>query len=149
MDDISGYGLTANIVASNTFPQGFDVTQFADDADPFDFPEMKIADAKMGLNGDLITYSIATPIAFKIAVVPGSDDDANLAVLFEANRVGKNKQSAQDVISITGIYPQSKAIMLTSGKITDGPPASSVAAVGRLKSKTYSFMFENRAGNAA
>lgn len=149
MDDISAYGLRANLVASTTFPQGIDITQFADDADPFDFPDMKIADTKMALNGDLVTWSVATPITMKLAVVPGSEDDQNLSVLLEANRVGKNKQSAQDVINITAIYPQfGRAVMLTQGKLTDGPPSSAVAAVGRLKSKTYTFMFENRAGDA-
>ncbi|BFI50491.1 phage tail fiber protein [Yersinia pseudotuberculosis] len=32
--DISGFGTIVNIRASKTFPAGFNVTQFADDAEP-------------------------------------------------------------------------------------------------------------------
>jgi hypothetical protein len=150
MEDISAYGIGVRVVASNTFPAGFDVTQFADDADPFDFPDIKIADKKMGVNGDLVVWSVASPIEFTLSVVPGGTDDQNLAILLEANRVGAGKLSAQDVIQVTGTYPQDgKPIILTNGKLTDGPVASSASSAGRLKSKVYKFAFENRAGSPA
>lgn len=148
-EDISGFGFRVNVAASKTFPQGVIVTQFADDADPFDTPAIKVADKTMGLNGDLIVWSKATPIDVTIAVVPDSEDDKNLAVLLEANRVGKGKQSARDSVSLTGIYPAGNSITLSDGKITDGPVASSIASAGRMKSKVYTFSFGNRAGGAA
>lgn len=146
MADISGFGLSLNVVASVSFPKGFIVTQFADDADPFDLPSIQIADKAMGLNGDLITWSKATPIAITINVVPNSADDKNFATIFEANRVGKGKKSANDVITLTGIYPDGKSVTLTGGKMTDGMPANGVASAGRLKSKAYVFTFENKIG---
>ena len=149
MQDISGFGFIVNVRASTTFPNGFDVTQFADDADPFDAPDLKVADSKMGLNGDLITWSVATAVQIKIAVVPGSQDDQNLAALLLANKVGAGKASAQDAITLTGTYPTGPRKTLTPGRITDGPIASSVSSAGRLKSKVYTFTFENVAGNAA
>lgn len=142
-NDISGFGLQVQVNASVTFPSGFTVTQFADDGDPFDIPSIQIMDKAMGLNGDLITWSKANPINITVNVVPAGDDDKNLAILLEANRVGKGKKSARDVITITGIYPDGSTINLTSGKITDGMPGSSVASAGRLKSKAYMFTFEN------
>lgn len=75
MEDISGVGLRVTIVASNTFPSGITITQFADDADPFDVPSMQLADKAMGLNGDLITWSKASPLTPTINVIPGSEDD--------------------------------------------------------------------------
>lgn len=149
MQNISGFGFGVTLQASVTFPNGFDITQFADDADPFDTPEIKVADKKMGLNGDLIIWSTASPIEVKIAVVPGSDDDVNLAILLEANRVSAGKSSAQDVITLTGVYPQGPNLVLSPGIIEMGPVGTSIASAGRMKSKTYSFTFEARAGSPA
>lgn len=142
--DISGFGLQVRIIATNTFPTGFTVTQFADDSDPFDLPSIQIADKAMGLNGDLIVWSKASPIMLTLSVVPNSDDDVNLGILAEANRVGKGKSGAQDQIIMTGIYPDGKTITLIGGVLTDAIPANSVASAGRLKSKPYQFAFENK-----
>ena len=142
-NDISGFGLKATLIASVTFPAGFVISQFADDADPFDLPQIQIGDKAMGLNGDLITWSKANPLILNMNVIPAGDDDKNLAVLAEANRVGKGKQGARDVVTITGIYPDGRTITFSGGKITDAPIGSSVASAGRLKSKTYAFAFEN------
>lgn len=143
MNDISVFGLRVQLQASQTFPSGISLTQFADDADPFDAPTMQIRDKAMGVNGDLITWSKATPISLSLSVVPNSDDDRNLAVLFESNRVGKGKQGAQDVINLTAVYPDGRTVSFTQGVITDGMPANSPSSAGRLKSKTYQFAFEN------
>lgn len=144
MADISGFGAQLNVKASVTFPQGFIVSQFADDADPFDIPSQQIADTAMGLNGDLISWSRANPIKITLNVVPGSEDDRNLAILFEANRVGKGKQGARDEITIVAIYPNEGTLTLTGGVITDGPAGSSIGSAGRLKTNAYMFAFENK-----
>lgn len=141
-NDVSGFGLRLRITASRTFPAGFTVTQFADDADPFDLPSIQIADKAMGLNGDLVTWSKANPINTTVNVIPGSEDDRNLAVLLEANRVGRGKSGARDQITMTGTYPDGRSITLSAGVITDGMPGNSVASAGRLKSKAYQFAFE-------
>lgn len=143
MQDISVFGIRVQVVASQTFPSGINITQFADDADPFDAPSMQIRDKAMGVNGDLISWSKANPIPVTLNVVPNSEDDKNLSVLFEANRVGKGKQGARDVISITAVYPDGKTASFTQGVITDGPPANSAQSSGRMKSKAYAFAFEN------
>lgn len=141
--DVSGFGLRVQLSASVSFPSGVTLTQFVDDADPLDSPSIQIRDKAMGLNGDLITWSKATPIAVTLAVVPNSDDDKNLSTLFENNRVGKGKNVNLDVINLTAVYPNGKTVTYSAGVITDGMPANSVASAGRLKSKAYSFAFEN------
>ena len=143
MNNISGFGIQVNLIASNSFPVGFLINEFADDADPFDLPSLQIADSAMGLNGDLISWSKANPIKITLNVIPGSFSDVNLAILFEANRVGRGKIGARDIITLTGIYPNSTFVTLTNGIITDGMPAKSVSSAGRLKSKSYNFSFEN------
>lgn len=144
VNDISGFGSQVNLIASVTFPAGFSVTQFADDTDPFDQPSVQIADKAMGLNGDLLTWSTANPLPLTLAVVPGSDDDRNLSVLAEANRVGKGKNSARDIITLVAIFPDGKTETFVSGKITDAMLGKSIASAGRQKSKVYMFSFENK-----
>lgn len=143
MNDISTFGARVQLVASQTFPSGVSLTQFADDADPFDTPAMQIRDKAMGANGDLIVWSKANPIIVTLSLVPASEDDDNMGVLFEANRVGKGKQGALDMVSITVIYPDGQTVSFTGGAITDGMPANSASSAGRMKSKVYTFAFEN------
>lgn len=142
-NDISGFGIKVNIIASVTFPAGLLVTQFADDADAIDLPSTQIADKAMGVNGDLVTWSKATPLPVTLSVVPNSADDRNLAILFEANRVGQGKQSARDSITLVVVYPDGRTATYIRGAITDGPIGNSVASAGRMKSNAYQFAFEN------
>jgi len=142
MNDVSGFGLRIRLTASATFPAGITLSQFADDADPFDLPSIQVRDTAMGLNGDLIAWSKANPIKPTINIIPASDDDRNLAVLLEANRTGKGKFGARDTITMTATYPDGRTITLSQGVITDGMPGQSVASAGRLKSKAYVFAFE-------
>lgn len=141
--DISGFGLRVVVTATRTFPNGFTVSAFADDSDPFDLPELTIAETGMGLNGDLVTWSNANPINVTLNVIPNSDEDRNLQTLFNANRVGRGKQAVQDVIRLVGVYPDGSRVILTEGKTTSYMPGNSVASAGRIKSKPYNFMMEN------
>lgn len=144
--DISGQGLGINLTASNTFPAGFIINQFADDADPLDIADIQIAETAMGLNGDMVSWNTANPIPMIINIIPGSDDDINLSILAEANRVGRGKISAKDKITANIIYPDGNIVTLTDGKITNAPTVTSVASAGRKKSKAYAFAFENKIG---
>ncbi len=147
VQDVSGFGFAIRLVASNTFPSGITITQFADDADPFDTPAIQLADKAMGLNGDLVVWSKASPIEVTLNIIAGSDDDINLGILAEANRVGQGKLSAMDIISLTAGYPDGRVLVLNTGKITNGAVGASIASAGRLKTKPYTFTFQNRTGN--
>lgn len=143
MYDISAIGVSVRCIASLTFPVGFTITEFADDADPFDLPAIDIATPSMNVNGDLVVFSAATPIPITLNVIPGSDADNNLSVIFEANRPGKNKRHAGDIITMVANYPDGSALMLSEGKMTNGVPGNSPASAGRIKSKAFSFAFQN------
>lgn len=125
--DISGFGVVINIVASNTFPAGLTITQLADDTDPVDFAAIPIADKAMGANGDLLVWAKATPLPMVLAVVAGSQDDHNLEILANANRVAQGKVSAADVISATVIYPNGSFKNFFGGRITEAPFGKSIA----------------------
>lgn len=142
MQDISAFGIRVRVVASNTFPAGFTVTQFADDADSMTVEPQQIAETAMGVNGDLVAWSRANPLPLVLNVIPGSDDDKNLQVLLEANRVGRGKRSARDIITVTAVYPDDSTGTWSNGVITNGRVGNSIASSGRLQSKPYTFNFE-------
>lgn len=141
--DTSGTGFTLTITASVTFPNGFQVSAFADDADPWDAPSLAIATPSMNVNGDLVVFSAPVPLTRTVNVIPGSEDDNNLSILYEANRVGKGKRSARDIITIVGAWPDGSTETLSSGKITDGMSGKSLASSNKIKSKSYGFAFES------
>lgn len=149
VQDVSAFGTNVYLVASNTFPTGIKIGQWSDDADPIDSPNVQIGDAAVGVNGDLIVWSKGVPLPLTINCVPGSDDDRNLQILWEANRVGQGKSSARDIITATIIYANGNQVTLDTGKIVSGPAAGSVAGAGRLKTKQYEFKFQNRTGGAS
>lgn len=143
--DISAFGIRVQIFASVTFPTGISITQFADDGDSLDVPQQQIADKAMGVNGDLITWSKANPLNLTLNIIPASDDDRNMSVLLEANRVARGKRGARDVITLTAIYPDGTTQTWSQGRITDGTPGKALASSGRMKTKPYMFTFENLA----
>lgn len=143
MQDISAFGIRLQLVASVTFPAGITLSQFADDGDSLDIPQQQIAETAMGVNGDLITWSRANPLVLTVNIIPGSDDDRNLSVLLEANRVARGKRGTRDVITLTAIYPDGTTQTWSLGRITDGIPGKALASSGRMKSKPYTMAFEN------
>lgn len=142
MINISGFGLGAQVTASRTFPNGFGITAWADDADPLDSPDLELADTGMGLNGDMVVWSRPTGIEVSINVIPGSEEDINLDVLAQANRVAKGKIGARDLIGMVFNYPDGKTAICSSGVIISAPMVAPVASAGRMKTHMYKFRFE-------
>lgn len=142
MINISGFGLSARLVASNTYPNGITLTAFADDADATDFPDLQVGDTGFGLNGDMAAWSKATGPEIGFNLIPTSDDDINMETLLEANRVGKGKRGARDIISIVVTYPNGSVVTLSSGIIIVGSLNPGVQQSGRMKTRQYRFRFE-------
>lgn len=149
MINISAFGLKARITASVTFPNGFGINAFADDADPLDNPDFTAADTNVALNGDLIVWSRASGIETSINVIPTSEDDVNLNILLDANRVGKGKTSARDVVGMVVSYPSGLAVSYSKGTIISGSLNPSIANTGRIKTRRYSFRFESVSSTGA
>jgi hypothetical protein len=143
--DISGFGSELALFASTTFPNSILITEFADDADPADSPSIQIRDKAMGLNGRLITWGKAIPVGLTINVIPNSDDDINLDLLFSSNQVALGRRPVFDVIDATMMYAGgSSSTDFNNGATTDYMPANSIASSARLKSKPYVFAFQTK-----
>ncbi|MBO4556642.1 MAG: hypothetical protein J5706_07770 [Elusimicrobiales bacterium] len=143
-EDITGSGLKVKIIAVPTFPAGIDITQFADDQDAINFGDQDIAETAMGLNGDLVVWGKPSAINITLSVIPDSEDDKNLGILYDMNRIAKNKVSARDMITMTVSYPGKDPKTYTNGKLIGGTPGNSVSSNARLQSKQYRFAFENK-----
>src|ERR1051326_693730 len=142
--NVSAIGTSLRIVASNTFPSGFTVTQFVDDADPLDIPNSNVAEATMNINGDLVIKSSPSPITININVLPTTEDDDNLQALLDANRPAKGRSFAKDVITMIVTYAGGKRISYTGGAILTGNVGDAVASASRIKSKMYAFAFQDK-----
>lgn len=143
--NISGFGVVINVRSDITFPLGgIPVTQVADDIDPLDIQSVQIADTAMGVNGDLLVWYKAQKLPLVISVIADSEDDRNLQILADANRAAQGKTVANDAITIVVAYPNGKVVTLSGGVITDAQFGISVTSQGRFKTKTYSFIFQNK-----
>lgn len=143
MHNVSATGIKMRLVASLTFPAGFDITQFADDGDPLNSENLTIAETAAALNGDLVAWGKPNVIPLTVAVLPDTDEDRNLSILWNVNRIGKNKVAVQDVITIVVTYPNGDQKILSSGVMISGPALNSGSSEGRLKTKEYEFSFES------
>jgi len=142
MINIAGFGYSALITASNTFPNGFALVDFADDGDPLDSPELPVAETGFGLNGDMLVWTHPQGVEITFMVIPTSEGDINLDTLLDANRVGKGKTSARDKINIVHTYPNGDVATCTNGVILSGNMLPGISGAGRLKSRPYKFRFE-------
>lgn len=143
MQDVSATGLSLLIQASVTFPAGIPVTAFADDADPLDLPAIDIASTAMDINGNLVSWSTPLPQTVTINVLPGSEEDNNLTILFEANTARRGRRHAGDKITMVAQYADGSTVTARNGKMTNGSRGKSAASGGRLKSKAYTFVFQD------
>ena len=143
MTDLSTTGMALRVVASKTFPVGFTVSAFSSDGDPWDAPSVDITTVEMDLNGNMNSFSTPVPLTRTIGLTPGTEEERNMRALYEANRVGKNKRSARDSITIVATWPDGSTEVLSNGKITSGPSGKSTTQAARMKSVTYGFAFES------
>lgn len=75
-------------------------------------------------------------------IIATSDDDINMEALLEANRVGKGKRGARDIITLTLNYPNGSIVTLSKGIIIVGSIIPGVQQSGRMKTRQYRFRFE-------
>lgn len=146
MINISGFGLKATIVAIQTFPMGFTIQQFSDDADPLEIQDDVPGNYEMLYDGSLFAFTQANPILVKVSVIPNTEDDTNLKILLGARRMANSLLPVSDVTSMVISYPDGGKAILSNGTILSGPPADSVKSEGRKRSNTYSFAFGNSTG---
>jgi hypothetical protein len=144
MENVSVNGSSARLVASFTFPAGFDLIKFADDADPFDITDNTVASHGSGINGDLVVWSNANGIEISVSVLPNTDEGRNMAILWSANKVAVGKVAVKDILSLIITLPNGDKQVFSGGALLSGPAGISGSSDGRQKTQTYSMVFEKR-----
>lgn len=141
--DISAMGIKATLRADPTYPVGITLSQFADDGDSLNIPDMTIMSHAMGVNGDMVVWRTAVPCEVEINLIPETEDCRNMENLFKLNMTQKNKHSSKDVLTLTIEHPNGKVDVLTNGYITGGKPVQDYSANGRAKTRTFRMVFQN------
>lgn len=143
--NISLFGFSVRIVADRTFPAGFTITEWADDQPPVDSSDIETGAFGIGPNGDMVVWQKPAALQAKYSVIPNSQADKNLTILHEANRVSKNKGiTPMDKITATAVYQDGRIVTLSQGMIHSGPAVPAGTQDGRLTTRAYGFVFEDR-----
>lgn len=146
MINISGFGLKATVVALQTFPMGFTLSQFADEADPIAFERMEPVGFEMLFDGELFAFDKSAPVIVHVSVLPQTEDDINLKMLLASKKGGVKWATFSDITTMVVTYPDGGKVVLSNGTITAGPPGDTVKQTGRKGCNTYSFAFGTSAG---
>lgn len=141
--DVSALGIKATLIAVPSYPVGFTMTQFADDGDSLNVPDMTIMQSGMGVNGDLVVWRTAVPYEVDINLIPGTEDCKNMENLFKLNMTQKNKIASKDLLTLIIQHSDGRIDVLTNGYIIGGKPVQDYAANGRAKTRTFRLLFEN------
>lgn len=141
--DVSATGFSLTLHATMTFPAGVQLTAFADDVDPMDLPVAEAAQVAMDVNGNLVSWSTPQPQQVVINVLPDTEEDYALGVLLEANMARRGRRPRGDLITLVATYGNGATTTARNGKIISGPRGNSVASAGRVKSKQYTFAFQD------
>lgn len=144
MQEVSSTGIALRLTASVTFPNGIDLTAFPEDGDIGVTGNIDIAGNASGVNGDLIVWKTVNGVEVNVPIIPNTQDEVNLDILFDANRAAKNKRARFDVITIVATNPVTGATKTyKNGVIKNGAPGYQYGGDGRIKNKTYGFVFED------
>jgi hypothetical protein len=146
MINISGFGLSIVVIAISSFPNGFALSEFADDTDPLTVDQLEPTGYEQLYDGSLFFYDKTAPIKVSVSVIPGSADDTNLKILLQGRKGSPPHLPIPDITSMVITYPDGGIVGFSKGSIVSGPLSDTVQSAGRKKSNTYDFIFDVFAG---
>lgn len=144
MQDTSSIGVAVHLKASVTFPTGITFKAFPEDGDIGVTGNTEIAGNASGVNGDLIWWKTVNGIEVNVPIIPNTEAESLLDILFNANRGARNRMPKKDIIQIvvtnpvTGIPKTYK-----NGIVKNGAVGYQYGGDGRIRTKTYGFVFED------
>lgn len=146
MINVNGSGTSIVVIAIQSFPLGFTISEFADDVDPISAEEVEPAGFEMLYDGSLFAFDKASPIVLTVSVIAGTPDDMNLKIITQSKRGGASLLPFNDSISMIITYPDGGRVMLSSGVLIKGMVPDSITTNGRRKSNSYTFAFGSFTG---
>lgn len=144
MQDASTIGLSIRLIASITYPAGIELNAFPEDGENGPADSTEIAGNASGVNGDLITWKTVNGIEYTLNLIPNTEQEALMDVLYQGNRGAKNRIPKKDVITLVEVNPVTGAVKTyKNGVIKAGAAGYRYGNDGRIRNKTYSFIFED------
>jgi hypothetical protein len=141
MIDISTAGSGLTIFSVNSFPMGFRLSSFADDADSLVIEPTMVSGFEKLYDGTIFGFDKTSPILLSVGVIPNTDDDINLKILLQTRKSNPTYISLLDTVTMVISYPDGGRNVLSGGVMLGGSIADSMLSGGRKKSNTYSFAF--------
>jgi len=144
VQDASAVGISVRLIASITYPAGIQLNAFPEDGETGPNGENEIAGNASGVNGDLIVWKTVSGIEYTLNLIPNTEQEALVDVLFEGNRASKNRFPKKDIITlivtdpVTGVPKTYK-----NGVIKNGAVGYRYGGDGRIRNKSYGFVFED------
>ena len=135
--DVSFAGATV-VVGGRT------ITEFVDDANPVDSPDVTISNVGYSLGGKMYRTAHLAPILLSITVIPGSSDDNFLwkeMVKLRPNEGDTSEYAKPGTATITTHGANKESFSFKKGTIVSGPLGPSVSGDGKMKGRTYTFAF--------
>jgi hypothetical protein len=146
MQDVSAFGTTISILATQSFPIGFTVNKFADDKDPLKIEDIEATGYEFLIDGSLFIFDKAAVIKVQVAVIAASEDDINFKTMLMSRKGSSGVLGLPDVTTMTISYGNGGVVVFTNGSIVSGPLGDSIEQSGRHPSNTYTFVFSDFAG---
>lgn len=144
MNDSSAIGVSCRLIASQTYPAGITFTAFPDGSDLGPTGDIEIVGNASGVNGDLIIWSTVAGLEVQVPIIPNTEEEALLDVLFQANRASKNRFPKKDVITLVVTNPVTGvAKTYINGAVKRGTVGYTYGGDGRIRTKNYGFVFED------
>lgn len=146
MIDISAFGTGIMVLSTESFPQGFSLSQFADDEDPISVEACEVSGFEKLYDGSIFIFDKTSPVLLSVGIMPNTDDDINLKILLQSRKSSPNLLPLPDNTSMVVTYPDGGRVILSSGGILSGPLLDSITTAGRKKGNVYHFVFGTFAG---
>ena len=122
-----------------------DISDFLDDANPFQFPDTEVSGVGMNFKGALIRYARGNPFMFSVTVCSGSNSDKALRNALAKYHISKGEKISGGGISATLIVPAmgggTNKYSLEKGVLVSGPMGPTATGEGKLQGNTYTFAF--------
>lgn len=138
---VTGFNTKVSLRASNTFPAPIVLTQFPGDESAISIEDIEIGQHTGGLE-ERVAWNVYAPIVIDLNIIAGGENDDLLNVLLLANRAEKGKELAQDILTMSIIYPNGRIRTYGDGSIMSGPGGLTVDAERKLKTNLYKFGFD-------
>ena len=127
---------------------GITISNFMDDANPVEFPDVDVSGYGVNCNGVMIRWAKPNAVIMSVTVIPGSDEDAKLYRLWAKYRVQDGSYSDQWSVPLTASISIGNQQMtgkrnysFAGGTMLSGPGGPTAHGDGKMNGRTYTFAF--------